>query len=201
MDGAVFLDRDGVINYNVLNINTGRWESPHSPAEFRLFPWAIDSLKKLQDLKLRLFLISNQPSYAKGKTSLENITAIQHKLYALLTESDINFEDYFYCYHHPKGIVPELSIECACRKPGTFFVEQAARQYSLDLRKSWIVGDRDSDIICGSNAGLTTIRVINTGCPQREPADHAADFETDDLRGAVEIIKNNVVFAKNRRLE
>jgi len=199
MAGAVFLDRDGVINYNVLNMNTGRWESPHSPAEFRLFPWAIDSLKKLRDLKLRLFLISNQPSYAKGKTSFENLTAIQHKLYAFLTENDISFEDYFYCYHHPKGIVPELSIECACRKPGTFFVEQAVRQYSLDLKKSWIVGDRDSDIICGSNAGLITIRVINTGCPQKEPADCAADFETDDLRGAVEIIKNNVVFAKNRR--
>jgi D-glycero-D-manno-heptose 1,7-bisphosphate phosphatase len=195
------LDRDGVLNYNVLNPATGEWESPHVQEDFKLFPWVIKSLQELQSEEFRLFLVSNQPSYAKGKTSLENIKAIQRKLHDILVFNKIIFTEYFYCYHHPKGIVPELSIKCACRKPGTFFVEQAVRQYSLDIKRSWMVGDRDYDIICGSNAGLTTIRVINTGCPQREPADCAADFETEDLRGAVEIIKNNVIFAKNRRLE
>ena len=64
---AVFLDRDGVINPNVLNPETGCYESPHKVEDFKLFPWTLESLKKLQENGFLLFLVSNQPSYAKGK--------------------------------------------------------------------------------------------------------------------------------------
>ena len=192
MNRAVFLDRDGVINYNILNDATGQWESPHRQEDFRLFPWAIESLKKLQDLKLQLFLISNQPSFAKGKASFENITAIQEKLHTILTKNKIYFSDYFYCYHHPAGIVPELSIKCVCRKPGTFFIKKAAKEHLLDLKVSWMIGDRDSDIICGHRAGLTTIRVIDSNGTQQKAINCTPDFKVNDLREAVDIIKTGV---------
>lgn len=192
MNRAVFLDRDGVINYNILNDATGQWESPHRPEDFLLFPWAVESLKKLHDLKLQLFLISNQPSFAKGKTSFENITAIQEKLHTILTDNKIYFSDYFYCYHHPAGIIPELSIKCSCRKPGTFFIDKASREHSLNLKACWIVGDQDSDIICGRSAGLTTIRVIDSTSRQQETINCTPDFKANDLREAVDIIKTRV---------
>jgi len=192
MNRAVFLDRDGVLYYNVLNPATGEWESPHRPVDFQLFPWVIDSLKQLQDLKVQLFLISNQPSFAKGKTSFENIIAIQEKLHAILTENKIYFSDYFYCYHHPSGIVPDLSINCACRKPGTLFIEKAARQHSLDLKACWLVGDRDSDVICGYSAGMKTIKVIDPNSYRQETINCMPDFKVNDLREAVNIIKSEV---------
>jgi len=198
MNSAVFLDRDGVINYNILNDTVGQWESPHSLEDFRLFPWTIDSLRELQDLKLQLFLISNQPSFAKGKISLENIAAIQAKLHAILIDNKIYFSDYFYCYHHPAGIVPELSTKCVCRKPGTFFIEKAAKEHILDLKTCWMIGDRDSDIICGHNAGLMTIRVIDSDSMQQE-ASSTPNFKVNDLREAVDIIRTRIARSSNGR--
>ena len=189
MNKGVFLDRDGVINPNVFNKVTGEWESPHHPKDFTIFPWALQALQQLQDNKYCLFLISNQPSYAKGKTSMENIKAIHDKFHAILIHNQIRFTEYYYCYHHPQGIVPELSIECDCRKPGTFFLRDAESKYSLTMRESWIIGDRESDIICGQNAGTRTIILVS----QDEPAGKitggcASDFKAATLLEAVNII-------------
>ena len=198
MNQAIFLDRDGVINYNIFNDATGEWESPHRPEDFKLFPWAIKSLKNLQDLELQLFLISNQPSFAKGKASFENITAIHEKLHTILTDNKIYFSDYFYCYHHPKGIVPELSIKCECRKPGTFFIKKAAKEHSLNLKTCWIIGDRDSDTLCGRNAGLRTIQLIDSNSSRQGTTDCRPDFKANDLRDAVDIIKTKVDYLNNK---
>lgn len=161
MKKGVFLDRDGVINTNVLNEVTGESESPHYPKDFKLFPWAIESLRKLQESKFLLFLISNQPSYAKGKASLENIKEIHKKFHSVLLDNQVYFTEYFYCYHHPQGIVPKLSINCSCRKPGTLFFEEARRKYSLDMRLCWMIGDSDSDIACGAKACVKMILISN----------------------------------------
>jgi D-glycero-D-manno-heptose 1,7-bisphosphate phosphatase len=190
MNRAVFLDRDGVLNYNVLNPATGEWESPHEPEDFKLFPWTIKSLQELQKLGFLMFLVSNQPSYAKGKTSLENIKAIEQKLHDILMFNKILFSDYLYCYHHPQGIVPEVSRRCDCRKPGIKFLVDAGHKYSLDMRSSWMIGDRDSDIICGQNAGTRTIFIENREkliCPQKSGS-NSPDFTVGDLREAVDII-------------
>ncbi len=88
MNRAVFLDRDGVLNPNVFNSETGEWESPHRVEDFELFPWVPDSLKRLREY-YKLFLVSNQPSYAKGQTSLENIQEIQRKLVEVLQENGL----------------------------------------------------------------------------------------------------------------
>ena len=124
MDRAVFLDRDGVLNPNVFNPATEKWESPHCPEDFELFPWILDCLHRLRPV-FRLFLISNQPSYAKGKTSLENIKKIHEKMKAVFDENGLGFDDYFFCYHHPEGIIEEYSGPCKCRKPSPYFLELA----------------------------------------------------------------------------
>ncbi len=186
MSSAVFLDRDGVINTNLLNKATGEWESPYQPQDLKLFPWTLQALKKLQDHHLQLFLISNQPSFAKGTASLKDLKSIQDKLHVLLIENKIFFVNYYYCFHHPQGIVPELAVTCECRKPGTFFIEKAVKENGVDLKSSWIIGDRETDIECGQRAGLKTIRIIN-------PEDNATiknkpDYQAANLREAVNFI-------------
>ena len=189
MNEAVFLDRDGVINPNIFNKATGDWESPYILGDFKLFPGVIKALKKLQKGGFYLFMVSNQPSYAKGKAVLENIKAIQKELDSIMLKNKIRFTEYFYCYHHPQGIIPELSINCECRKPGTLFLEEARKRYSLDMGSCWMIGDRDSDIACGRKAGVRTILVLNKDeINAKRSGAVLPDFEALDLSGAVDII-------------
>jgi len=136
---AVFLDRDGVINPLVYNLATKEYESPHCPKDFSIFPNVVKALRRLINQEYYLFVVSNQPSYAKGKTTLENIQAIEQLLKVYFEENDLQIEKYYYCYHHPNGIVPEYSIQCKCRKPGTAFPEDAVSKYNLCAESSWFV--------------------------------------------------------------
>src|SRR3989338_5024424 len=101
---AIFLDRDGIINDPVLNPTTKEHEAPFDEKDFILIPSVIESLKELQNLNYKLFLVSNQPDYAKGKTTLENLLSVHKKMHLMFTENNIKFCEYYYCYHHPNGI-------------------------------------------------------------------------------------------------
>jgi D-glycero-D-manno-heptose 1,7-bisphosphate phosphatase len=159
MKKAVFLDRDGVLNELVLNPASGEYEPPHSPDDLIIFPEVIEALRILQEAGFELFLVSNQPDYAKGKMSLEDIRSVNTRFDHILTSRGIHFREYYYCYHHPNGIVPEYSFACKCRKPKPHFLLEAARDYGIDLENSWMIGDRDSDIGCGKAAGTRTILI------------------------------------------
>jgi len=158
---AVFLDRDGVLNELVFNLATGEHESPHAPDDLVMIGGVGASLQRLVEAGFALFLVSNQPSYAKGKTSLENIQEIHRRLDEYLKDNMIMFREYFYCFHHPSGIVPSYSGLCSCRKPAPYFLLEAARTHGIDLASSWMVGDQDSDVECGRSAGCLTVLVLN----------------------------------------
>jgi len=187
MKRAVFLDRDGVINELVLNSENNDYEPPHIPEDVILFPYTIEVLQILQEAQFELFLISNQPDYAKGKTTLENLQKVHAKLDRILRSEGIRFREYYYCYHHPQGKVPEYSFECECRKPKPFFILKAAKHYSLDLSKSWMVGDRDSDIECGKAAGTKTIMIENPHSLKYRKSSQP-DFTAANLKDALQII-------------
>jgi D-glycero-D-manno-heptose 1,7-bisphosphate phosphatase len=187
MKRAVFLDRDGVINELIINNQTNDYEPPHIPKDLILFPYSIEILHVLQEAQFELFLISNQPDYAKGKTTLENLKKVHAKLDRMLRSEGIQFRDYYYCYHHPQGKMPEYSFECECRKPKPFFILKAAMHYSLDLSRSWMVGDRDSDIECGEKAGTKTIMIDNPQSSKYRGSSQA-DFTAANLKDALQII-------------
>lgn len=187
MNRAIFLDRDGVLNRLVWNPQTGEYESPHRVEDLELYPWTIHALSRLDPGTYSLFLISNQPSFAKGKTTLENIKAIHAGFHQILIDNAIYFTDYYYCYHHPQGVVPGYSDECPCRKPKPFFLLQAQRQYRIALECSWLIGDRDSDIFCGRAAGVKTILIQEpSSSTKRGKSD--PDFYAKDLAQAIDII-------------
>jgi D-glycero-D-manno-heptose 1,7-bisphosphate phosphatase len=185
---AVFLDRDGVINRNVLDLATGEYGAPRTPEEFELAPGATDALLALQRAGFLLFLISNQPNYAKGKSSLEDLAAVHACLVAELEATGIVFAEFYYCYHHPQGGAAGYSGPCECRKPSPYFLFKARDAFGLVLEESWMVGDRATDIECGRAAGVRTIRVKEDHPAMRAATELEADFEAWDLGRAAEII-------------
>lgn len=156
---AVFLDRDGVINRNVFYRDTGAYESPRTAADFELLPDSLASMQRLQAAGYSLFLVSNQPNVAKGKSTLAQLHEIQSKLETALDGADIHFVAFYYCYHHPDSAVPIYGGPCECRKPSPYFLQKAAVEYGVDLGHSWMVGDRLSDIECGERAGVRSILI------------------------------------------
>lgn len=157
MKRAVFLDRDGTLNALLYYADTQEYESPRTPEALALLAGVEAALHQLAAAGYSLFLVSNQPSYAKGKTSLENLQAVHTRLVEHLTSREITLTESYYCYHHPKGIIPAYTTVCTCRKPGTASLLSARDTYNLDLSESWMIGDQDTDIQCGSNAGCRTI--------------------------------------------
>jgi len=191
---AVFLDRDGVINPLVYNPATQAYESPHDPGDFAVFPHVKESLELLKLSGYIIIVVSNQPSFAKGKTTLENIKEIGRLLNEFSNENGGLIDDFYYCYHHPQGIVPEYTTVRRCRKPGTLFLEQAVSKYDLDKGMCWFVGDSDTDIICGKAMGFRTVKISNEQTQESQSKNGAVApdlpdvFAPDLLKAAKEII-------------
>jgi len=184
---AVFLDRDGVINQLIYNPATKEYESPLLESDLKIFPQSFAALKRLQERDFLLFVVSNQPSYAKGKTSLAALHKIHQLLHEQMTANGIEFNGYFYCYHHPRGLVEDYSRECLCRKPKPYFLFEAEKKYGLDMQRSWFIGDQDCDVLCGQAAGTRTILIEEKGSGNKR-GQAQPDYRVSGLGEAVEII-------------
>lgn len=195
---AVFLDRDGTINENVLNAVSGRWEAPLTVDQVRLIPGAAEGLRALQDAGFALILVSNQPNYALGKASLESMEAVHQRVVAQLEDEDIQLVHAYYCFHHPNGHVAGFGGACICRKPSPHFLKAAQAEYGVDLAASWMVGDRGSDIGCGHAAGVGTIFLTSVGHVRPRSDEPQPDFEAGDLKEAARLILEHTV--SGRRL-
>jgi len=200
MNKGIFLDRDGVINKLVHNPDTGEYESPHYEKDLELCPGVLPALKRLKEEGYLLFLVSNQPSYAKGKTSLENIKAIHQRFHGFVYDYGVEFTEYFYCYHHPRGIVPEYTCYCKCRKPEPYFLLKAKEDHGLDMDSSWLIGDRDSDIFCGQSAGVRTI-LINGKYSEQKTGESHPDFIAYSLEEAVTIIQEKQTVKEKEKMD
>lgn len=179
---AVFLDRDGVINRNVFNPASGDCEAPLTAADFALVPGAALALRQLRSAGFLLFVVSNQPNYAKGKASVADLAAIDGRMRQELAAAGVVFNGVYYCLHHPEGKVTEFSGPCACRKPSPYFLLRAMREFGVDAEPSWMVGDRATDVLCGRAAGVRTIFLSETG------SESAADCVARDLEKAADFI-------------
>ncbi len=142
---AVFLDRDGIINRAI--VREGRPYPPAGVEELEILPGTIASVEKLVKAGYMIFGISNQPDVARGTQSREIVESMNALIQARLPIWEI-----FVCYH-------DNADQCECRKPKPGLILQAAEKYTLDLSRSWMVGDRWQDIAAGQAAGLKTIFV------------------------------------------
>lgn len=149
---AVFLDRDGTINKYVgflRNID-----------EFELLDGVAEAIKKINASGYLAIVVTNQPVIARGEVSFEELQEIHNKMETLLGEQGAYVDAIYFCPHHPhKGYAgerPELKIDCECRKPKPGMLIQAAKDFNIDLKNSWMIGDGENDILAGKNAGCHT---------------------------------------------
>lgn len=188
---AIFFDRDGVLTEPDFNPSTGEYESAHSVHDLRLCDGAVEAVRRASEAGFELFIVSNQPSYAKGKTTLEEIKKIARETETRFRAGGVTFRETYYCYHHPRGIVAEFTGPCRCRKPEPYFLHLAAEKYGIDLSNSWMLGDRDSDIECGRRAGCRTILIDH---PHAKPYNGppSPDHVARDVAAAVGLILNGL---------
>ncbi|MDE1474595.1 HAD family hydrolase [Xenorhabdus bovienii] len=162
---VAFLDRDGVINKEVNYL--------HKIEDFEYTSRCITGLKKIRDLGYKIIIITNQSGIARDYYSEKEYQLLTDWYRNDLKEKGIDILDIFHCPHHPDGIVPELSKECYCRKPSPGMIEQARKKYSIDIKSSILVGDKNSDIHAGEHAGIPRCFLVKTGHPTPEPTENA----------------------------
>jgi D-glycero-D-manno-heptose 1,7-bisphosphate phosphatase len=153
---AIFLDRDGTIIDLVNN------EPARTPDQVEFSAYAVEFMKQAQEKGFKLFVISNQPDLAKGKQNAESLLDVHKRFEKMVTDNGIIIQSYYYCLHHPEGNHKKYTKVCSCRKPAPGFIQHAAECHNLNLHRSWIVGDKDTDLICGKNAGINGIRINGT---------------------------------------
>jgi D-glycero-D-manno-heptose 1,7-bisphosphate phosphatase len=185
---AAFLDRDGVINDPAPDPIDGRQESPHRAADVVLAAGAVEGLRALREGGLMLVGLSNQPSAAKGKASLADLRAVHDRIVALLAEEGIALDDWRYCFHHPDGVVPELSGPCDCRKPAPGMLLDAAAELGINLTASWTIGDSDTDVGAGRAAGTSTLLVEHPGSAHRRGTGARPDARVRNLSQAAAFV-------------
>ena len=154
MRKAVFLDRDGVINRVV--VRDGRPHPPQTLGEVEILPGVVAAIQALKQAGFFIAVVTNQPDVARGKQTLETVEKINDYLGTQLV-----IDDFRTCYHDDRD-------NCACRKPKPGLLHAAAADWGLDLRRSFLVGDRWRDIAAGQAAGCRTIW-IDCGYAERLP--------------------------------
>jgi len=185
---AVFLDRDGTLNEYVGLVSR--------PEQLRLIAGVGDALKRLKEAGAVLLLVTNQPVVGRELVDEGGLTAIHARLQELLAARGVNLDGVFYCPHHPETHHPEASNpryrrECDCRKPKPGMLIEAAEQFGVDLKSSYMVGDSTRDVGAALAAGCIPV-LVRTGsggtdgvCPDARPAivvndlDAAADWILD----------------------
>ncbi len=145
MNKAVFLDRDGVINFER--------GYTHRLEDFVILPDLIEVLQILKQKGYLLIVISNQSGIAKG-LYLQKETEILHTyLKDELRKKNVVLDEIYYCVHHPDV------GRCICRKPDSLFVEKALARFNIDASKSYFIGDKERDTESGEKAGVKGILI------------------------------------------
>jgi D-glycero-D-manno-heptose 1,7-bisphosphate phosphatase len=169
---AIFIDRDGVINKVIM-----RDEKPSSPWNLREFEILSDVKECLELFKKMGFLnivFTSQPDISRGNLKIEDL----EKMHKIISET-LPVDEIKFCPHDDKD-------NCSCRKPKPGLILEAVKKWSIDLKKSYVIGDSWKDIGAGKAAGCKTL-LIRRGYNKDFQKDY--DFEVDNLKKTVEIIK------------
>jgi D-glycero-D-manno-heptose 1,7-bisphosphate phosphatase len=192
--GAVFLDRDGVINRMVLHPEFGFVDSPANPEQMELLPRVGEAIAELNRTGLPVIVVSNQPGIAKGKFTLSLLNAMERKMHAAIEALGGRLDAVYNCLHHPEAALEEFRVRCVCRKPEAGLLLQAARDWNLDLHSSYMIGDGVTDVIAGERVGARTIFLSSRKCYVCESlAEHDArpDYIVGDLLEAARLISSH----------
>ena len=181
---AIFLDRDGVINEEV--------DQLCRKEDLKVYDFAAKAIKKINETDYLTIIIANQPMIAKGFMTENDLNKIHKKLETELGRAGAKIDAIYICPHHPEkgfpGERPKLKIKCNCRKPKPGLLFKARKEFNLNLKKSYLIGDKTSDILAGKRAGCKTI-LVKTGYGGKDNLFSVKpDFIANNLFEAVKII-------------
>ena len=171
---AVLLDKDGTlvddVPYNV------------DPRRLALAPGAGQALRLLRKAGFKLIVVTNQSGVARGLFTEDDVRGVERALRAALRREGVGLDGFYFCPHHPHGVVPGYTLACGCRKPRPGMLERAARDHRIALEHSWMVGDILDDVEAGRRAGCRTVLIggdhetVWRLTPMRAPLVEAADL-------------------------
>lgn len=172
MNKAIFLDRDGVINVEKNYL--------YKIEEFEFIDGVFDTLSALQEKDFKLFIITNQSGIARGYYSQEDFDKLTVWMCEEFEKNGIHILQVECCPHGPDD-------DCLCRKPRTLMIENILNNHEVDLEFSWLIGDKNSDILCAKNAGIKNTIQVQSG-HKFNCKDSNADFVMPSIKEVKEII-------------
>ena len=150
MNKALFLDRDGVINKEKNYL--------YKIEDFEFIDGVFETCKYFQDNGYLIIVITNQAGIARGKYTEDDYQTLTNWMIKEFEKNNIKISKVYYCPHHP-----DFSGDCECRKPNPGMILQAKKDFDIDLSQSILVGDKNSDIEAGINAGIKMNYLVETG--------------------------------------
>jgi len=143
---AVFLDRDGTINYDYGYV--------HKFSKFKFRPFVVKGLKYLSKRKYLIFIVTNQAGIAKGKFKVEDLNELHKKVKKYLKKRKVNINQIEYCPYHPKGIIKSFRKKTDYRKPGNLMIKKIFREWNINIKESFMLGDKKSDKLAAIKSKL-----------------------------------------------
>lgn len=185
MNKAVFLDRDGTLNFDAGYLS--------KVEDIYIFEGVVNSLKSLKESGYLNIIITNQSGIARGYFNLFTLKTIHEKFLNLLSLDGVCLiDDIFYSPYHKDGIIEKYSVDSNCRKPGIGMIEKAVERHNIDLSKSWFVGDSIVDMQCAQNAKIRKV-LVKTGYGMKtmhecSKSDLKVEFTAENFSEAAEFI-------------
>ena len=144
---AIFLDRDGIINVDYSYV--------YKKENFEFCEGIFEVLQHFLSLDYLLFVVTNQSGIGRGYYSEEDFEKLTSYMVEELAQKDIKITEVYHCPHSPDD-------DCECRKPKTAMFERAKNEFNIDMKNSWMIGDKPSDIQAGKNAGISNTIFVNS---------------------------------------
>jgi D-glycero-D-manno-heptose 1,7-bisphosphate phosphatase len=156
---AVFFDRDGTLNEEIGHVRDA--------ADFRVYSFAAQAVRLVNEAGLRAIVITNQSGVGRGLMPESLVKRVNRQLTRHIAAKGGRLDAIYYCPHHPEASVERFRIVCGCRKPAPGLLEEAAKEFGVDLAQSFMVGDRFVDMLAARSVGARSVLVL-TGVGRRE---------------------------------
>ena len=170
---AIFLDRDGVINIEK--------DYLYKIEDFEFINGVFDSLKYLQSLDYKLFIITNQSGIGRGYYTTDDFNTLTSWMIKQFELQNIKISQVEFCPHTPED-------NCTCRKPNTKMIQNILQNYDIDMEQSWLIGDKNSDILCAKNANINNTIQVQSG-HKFDQSSSIATFVTSSIKDIQNFIK------------